>query len=113
MNKSVNNVTKSVSNIAKATTGALATTTEVLADSTGVLSSSIESTPAVLKALLTVPFNAAKGYLMEAEGLTKEEAELVAYKYIKQDISVTINESAESLGKIAASMYADDEDTKA
>ena len=93
-----------------AATGAVATTTELLADSTELLSHGVQATPAVLKALLTVPFAAAKGYLMEAEGMNAEEAELAAYRYIKQDVALTITEASEGAGKLVADMFSEYEE---
>ncbi len=108
-NNNVRNITKSIGNTASAVTGTVATATELLADTTGLLSTSVAATPAVLKALLTTPFAAAKGYLMEAEGMSAAEAEAAAYKYIKQDVALTIQEAGEGAGKLAAALFEDDE----
>ena len=110
MSKSINNVKKTVNNTLSATTGALAATSEIMADSTGAISTTIESTPAVLKALLKSPFAAAKGYLMEAEDLTAKEAEAVAFHYIEQDVATTITEAGEGAGKLVAKLFDEDED---
>ena len=110
MSNNLRNVKKSVSNTLSATTGVVATSAELLADTTGLLSSSIAATPAVLKALLSTPFTAAKGYLMEAEGLTEVQAEKVAYHYIKQDVATTITEAGEGAGKLAAQLFEEDAD---
>ena len=110
MSNNIKNVAKSVSNILSAATSIVAVSTEVLADSTGMVSNSVSSTPKVMKALLVTPFSAAKGYLMEAEGLSSEEAELVAFHYIKQDVATTIAEAGEGAGKLVATMFEDDEE---
>ena len=106
----VRNIRKSVNNIVTAATSTVAVGTEVVADTTGLISGSIAATPDVLKALLTTPFSAAKGYLIEAEGLTEEQARAVAFKYLEQDLAVTITEVSEGAGKLAAAMFEDDED---
>jgi len=62
-------------------------------------------TPSVLKAVLKTPFAAGKGYLMEAEGLTPQEAELIAYKYLNQDITDTIEQVGEGAGKLLANLF--------
>ena len=110
MSKSINNVKKTVSNTLSATTGALAATSEIMADGTGAISTTIEATPSVLKALLKSPFAAAKGYLMEAEGLTAKEAEAVAFHYIEQDVATTITEAGEGAGKLVAKLFDEDVD---
>lgn len=110
MSNNIKNITKSVSNTTSAATGAVATATELLADGTELMSTSVKATPAVLKALLTSPFAAAKGYLMEAEGMSAEDAELAAYRYIKQDVALTITEASEGAGKVVAALF-DDEDS--
>ncbi len=94
---------------------AAATTIEVTADAVGYAESAVKSTPAVVKALVQAPFAAAKGYLMEAEGLSAEEAEKRAYKYARQDLSRTIAEAAEGSGKLLAELMKEEEaaDSKA
>ena len=104
------NISKAVSNTVSAATGIVTVGTEVVADSSSLISNSIGATPAVLKALLVSPFSAAKGYLMEAENLSAEQAELVAYKYIKQDVATTITEASEGSGKLIAQLLDEDED---
>jgi len=78
MSNNIKNIKKAVGNTVSAATGVVAVGTEVVADSSSLISNSIGATPAVLKALLVSPFSAAKGYLMEAEDLTEEQAEAVA-----------------------------------
>ena len=110
MSNNIKNIKKAVGNTVSAATGVVAVGTEVVADSSSLISNSIGATPAVLKALLVSPFSAAKGYLMEAENLSAEQAELVAYKYIKQDVAVTITEASEGSGKLIAQLLDEDED---
>lgn len=106
----VRNIKRSISNTAAAATGTIAVATEVTADLSEFLANSISSTPAVLKALLQAPFSAAKGYLIEAEGLNEEQAEAIAFHYLNQDLAVTVREGSEGLGKAIASLLEDDDD---
>ena len=69
MSNNIKNIKKAVGNTVSAATGVVTVGTEVVADSSSLISNSIGATPAVLKALLVSPFSAAKGYLMEAEGV--------------------------------------------
>jgi len=111
MSNNIKNIKKAIGNTIGAATSTVAVTTEAVADSSGLLANSIASTPAVLKAVLVSPFSAAKGYLMEAEGLSAEEAQTAAFKYLEQDVAVTIARGGEGVGKLLASLL-EDEDTK-
>ena len=112
MSNNIKNIKKAVGSTVSAATGVVAVGTEVVADSSSLISNSISATPAVLKALLLSPFSAAKGYLMEAEDLTAEQAESVAFKYLEQDVATTIEQAGEGTGKILAQLLEDDEDPK-
>ncbi len=114
MAKVINNIKKSVSNTVGAAASTVAVSSQVLADSTGMITSTVEATPAVLKALLQAPFAAAKGYLQEAEGLTAEEAEARAYLFLRQKADQTVTDGAEAIGGFLADMFKDDDtdDTK-
>ena len=112
MSNNIKNITKAVSNTVSAITGTVAVSTEVVADTSGLLANSIASTPAVFKSLLSAPFSAAKGYLMEADNMSAQEAEEAAFKYLKQDMATTIDQAGEGAGKLVAMMFEDDEDTK-
>ena len=109
MSNNIKNIKKAVGNTVSAATGVVAVGTEVVADSSSLISNSIGATPAVLKALLVSPFTAAKGYLMEAEDMTAQEAEAVAFHYLKQDVAVTITEASEGAGKLMASLFEDED----
>jgi len=109
MSNNIKNVTKSIGHILSAATSIVAVSTEVLADGTGLVSGSVTQTPAVMKALLSTPFAAAKGYLMEAEGMNEADAEAIAYKYVQQELAVTIQEAGEGAGKLMATLFDDDE----
>ena len=110
MSNNIKNIKKAVGSTVSAATGVVAVGTEVVADSSSLISNSIGATPAVLKALLLSPFSAAKGYLMEAEDLTAEQAEAVAFKYLEQDVATTIQEASEGSGKLIAQLLDEDED---
>lgn len=109
MTNNLKNIKKSVSNTVGAATSVVSVTTEMVADVSGLLSNSIGATPAVLRALLASPFSAAKGYLMEAEGLSEQEAERAAFKYLEQNLALTIAQGGEGAGKLLAQLLADDE----
>ena len=111
MSTNIKNIKKAVSNTVSAATGVVTVGTEVVADSSSLISNSIGATPAVLKALLVSPFSAAKGYLMEAEDLTDDQAEAVAFKYLEQDIATTIEKASEGSGKLIAQLFEDDDDS--
>ena len=88
---------------------ATATCVSMAADGLGVVEKGVKHTPSVVKALLSVPFAAAKGYIMESDGVTAEVAEARAYKYLKQDLSATIEEVGVGSGKLLADLLKDDD----
>ena len=104
------NIKKSIYNTLNAATSTIAVSTTVLADATLLASNAISATPKVAKELALTPFNAAEGYL-EENGLTTEEAHMVAFKYLDQDAHVTVRELGKGSGKLLASILDDlDED---
>ena len=105
----IKNIKKSISNTISAATSIVSVSTELLADTSLYISKSIEHTPAVLKSIGQSPFSATKGYIMESEGVDADVAEQRAFKYLNQELSVTINETSEGAGKLIADMFADDE----
>lgn len=109
MSNNLRNIKRAVGSTVSAATGVVAVGTEVVADTSSLISNSISATPSVLKALLVSPFSAAKGYLMEAEDLTAEQAEAVAFKYLAQDVATTIQEAGEGSGKLIAMLFEDEE----
>ena len=111
MSNNIKNIKKAVGNTVSAATGIVTVGTEVVADGSGLISNSIGAAPAVLKALLSTPFTAAKGYLMEAEDMTAQEAEAVAFHYIEQDVATTITEAGEGAGKLVAKLFDEDEES--
>ena len=83
---------------------------QVTADSVDVATSGVRATPGVIKAILRAPFEAASGYIQEAEGVTRDEAQERAFRYLKQDLAQTIDEGAEASGKLLAEFLKDDDD---
>lgn len=108
MSKSINNIVKASKNVVHAATSTISVGAQLIADGTELLNNSIVETPQVAKALLATPFAAAKGYIMEAEGVTAEVAEARAYKYLKQELSHTIEEVGVGSGKLLADILRED-----
>ena len=109
MAQAVNNIVKASKNIINAATSTISVGCQVIADSTELLNSGIADTPAVCKALLSSPCAAAKGYIMEAEGVSAEDAEARAYKYVRQELSRTITEASEGTGSLLHTLLKDDD----
>ena len=109
MSKSINNVVKASKNIINAATSTIEVGCQVIADSTELLNKGVGDTPAVVRALLTAPCAAAKGYIMEAEGCSADVAEARAYRYVNQELSRTIAEAGEGTGKLLADLLKDEE----
>ena len=107
--KAVTNVVTAVKNILNTAGNSIEVASTLVADGTGVVNKSVSSTPAVLNALLTAPFAAAKGYIMESEGVSAEEAELRAYRFIRQNLSVTIEQAGVGSGKVLAAILAEED----
>lgn len=81
----------------------------MVADGTELLNAGVVDTPKVMGALLATPFAAAKGYIMEAEGVSSDVAEERAYRYIKQELSRTIEEVGVGSGKLIADLLKEDD----
>ena len=113
MSKSLNNVVRAVKNITHAATSTISVGAQMVADGTELLNNSVVETPAVMKALLASPCAAAKGYIMEAEGVSADVAEARAYKYVRQELSRTITDLGEGSGKLLADLLAEDDDDAA
>ena len=107
--KAITNVVKATKNVLNAAGNTIEVSSQLIADGTDVLNTSVSSTPAVLKALLTAPFAAAKGYIMESEQVSELEAEARAYKFIRQELSRTIEEVGVGSGKLLAELIAEDD----
>lgn len=110
MSNSINNVVRASKNIINAATSTISVGAQMVADGTELLNASVVQTPQVLKALLSTPFAAAKGYIMESEGVTAEVAEARAYLYIRQELAVTIEQVGVGSGKLLADLMAEDDD---
>ena len=93
----VNNLVSSTKSIFNAASKTLVVTTDVVAKGSALLNSSIEHGPAIVGATLRTPFNAAEGYLV-ADGVEAQEAHERAYRFITQDVSVTIDQAGVALG---------------
>ena len=110
MSKSINNLVQASKNIINAATSTINVGCQVINDSSELLNNSVSSTPAVVQALLKTPFASAKGYIMEAEGVSADVAEERAYKYLNQELSRTIEEAGEGTGKLLADLLKEDLD---
>lgn len=109
MSKSLNNLVRASKNVISAATSTISVGAQMVADGTELLNAGVVDTPRVMGALLATPFAATKGYLMEADGLSEEQAELKAYKYIKQELSRTIQEVGVGSGKLLADLLKEDD----
>jgi len=109
MSNSIHNVVQAVKNVTRAATSTISVGAQMVADGTELLNVSVVETPQVLKALLASPFAAAKGYIIESEGVTAEVAEARAYRYIRQELSRTITEVGEGSGKLLAELLKEDD----
>jgi len=109
MSKSINNIVRASKNIINAATSTISVGAQMVADGTELLNASVVETPQVMKALLATPFAAAKGYIMESEGVSGDVAEIRAYRYIKQELSVTIEEVGVGSGKLLADLLKEED----
>lgn len=107
--KAISNVVQAGKNVVGAAANTLSVSAQVLADGTGLINDSIGEAKPVLKALLTAPFAAAKGYIMESEGVSESEAEARAYRFIKQSLSTTIEEVGVGSGKLLADLLKEED----
>jgi hypothetical protein len=107
--KAINNVVVASKNIINAATSTVSVSAQVVADGTELLNDSVTQAPLVLKALLTAPFAAAKGYIMESEGVSEQVAEARAYRFIKQSLSTTIEEVGVGSGKLLADLLKEED----
>ena len=110
MSNSINNIVRASKNIINAATSTISVGAQMVADGTELLNASVVETPQVCKALLSSPFAAAKGYIMESEGVTADVAEARAYLYIRQELSTTIEQVGVGSGKLLADLLKDEDD---
>ena len=108
MSKAIHNVVQASKNIINAATSTISVGAQMVADGTELLNNSVVETPQVMKALLSSPFAAAKGYIMESEGVSSDVAEERAYRFIKQELSRTIEEVGVGSGKLLAELLKED-----
>jgi len=109
MSNSINNVVQAVKNCTHAATSTISVGAKMVADGTELLNHSVVETPQVMKALLSSPFAAAKGYIMESEQVTAEVAEARAYRYVRQELSRTITEVSEGSGRLLVDLLKEDD----
>ena len=108
MAQAVNNLVQASKHLINAASSTINVGCQVINDGSKLINSGVQDTPAVCKALFESPCAAAKGYIMEAEGVSAEEAEARAYKYVRQELSRTITEAGEGSGKLLAALLKDD-----
>lgn len=119
MSKSIKNVVTATANIINTATSTINVGAQLVADGSAMLNTAVLHSPDVMRALLQAPFAAAKGYIMENEGVSEEIAEARAYRFIKQDLARTITDGSTGAGKLLVSLFDDEEadvdvvDTKA
>lgn len=85
-----------------------ATIITLVADTMGVANAAIGATPKVAKSLVKSPFDAGVGFIMENEGVAEDVAKKRAYKYVDQDVTITIEETGKAAGKAIALLWKDD-----
>ena len=115
MSKSINNLVQATKNTVNAAINTVSLATQVVADGTEVVNNSISQAKPTTMALLATPCAAVKGYIMESEGVSAEVAEERAYRYVRQELSRTIEEVGVGSGKLLADLLKEDlaEDGKA
>ena len=110
MSNSIKNVVTATANVINTATSTISVGSQLIADGSAMLNKGVLASPDVLKSLLEAPFAAAKGYIMESDGVTADVAEARAYKYIKQSLAQTITDGSEGAGKLMVNLF-DDDDT--
>lgn len=108
--KTLNNVVTASKNLVHAASSIISVSAQLVSDGTELLNSGITDAPRVAGALMASPFAAAKGYIMESEGVSEEIAEARAYKYLKQELSRTIEEAGVGSGKLLAQLLEEEDD---
>jgi hypothetical protein len=83
---------------------AAATLITMAADMLTVGESMIAGLPSSTRSVLELPFSTTKGYIMEAEGVAEDVADVRAYHYVRQPLSVTIGEVGVGSGKLLAQL---------
>jgi hypothetical protein len=105
------NAIKNVVQASKNTVGAAANSVSVVAqmtaDGTALINTGVGSAPGIIKSLLTLPFAATKGYLVQ-EGVDEAQAEAQAYRYVRQPLARTITQIGEGSGKLLSDLLKED-----
>jgi hypothetical protein len=105
----INNLVRASKKSVTASVNTVGLGTELLADGIELGNDIVTHAKPVLKAILSLPFSSAKGYLIQ-EGASEEEADARAYKYIRQDIAVTIEAVGVGSGKLLSAALKEDDD---
>lgn len=84
-----------------------AVTAGVAATLAGQLPKAVTATPDIAGALLTSPFDAGEGYLIQ-EGVEASEAHERAYKLLDQPVHVSIRAGSVGAGKLLSEMLQDE-----
>ena len=112
MSKSTSNLVRATKNTFSAAINTVGLGAQILADGTELLNKSIGQAVPCTKAVALLPFSSTKGYLIQ-EGVSEEEADARAYKYVRQELSVTIEAVGVGSGKLLADLLKDDLDDDA
>ena len=107
--KAVNNIVRASKSILNATTGTVNVCAEMVADGAELVNKSIPQAPRCVGQVLALPFSASKGYLIH-NGATELEADTKAYHFLRQDLSVTIEEVGVGSGKLLAQLLEEEDD---
>jgi hypothetical protein len=104
----ITNVVKASKNTVSAAINTVGLGAQLLADGTELLNSSIGQLKPTSKAILSLPFSATKGYLVQ-EGMSEEQADAQAYRYIRQDLSRTVEAIGVGSGMLLSELLKEDD----
>ena len=107
MSNNIKNIRKSIGNIINSATTVVSVSCELLSDGTELVTKSIAATPAVSKATLCLPLDAAVGYNVQ-NGMSHSDAKAKAYKYVDQPLKDTITQAGEDVGALVAMLLKDE-----
>ncbi len=107
MSNSIHNVVRAAKNTINSLTSTVDVGCQLVADGTGLVNKGISAAPRCGLQVLLIPFSLAKGMLIQ-NGVSEEEADSRAYKYVRQDLSRTIEEVSVGTGKALAELLKDD-----
>jgi len=103
----INNLVQASKSLINAASSTVSVSAQLVADGAELMNKGIPQAPKCAGAVLGLPFSTAKGYLIQ-EGATEEEADARAYKYVRQELSVTIEEIGVGSGKLLADLLKED-----